>query len=123
MYQKYTFFVILESINDESDDQTGRFHKFTYPAFAPEADIVITGGIVLAILWYIVGSIPPAITGISPNTAFLESKFFPRFGTITLPIISEPLLISGKHFSNIVFACFSKLSFISSLHLIFKSNV
>ena len=38
------------SIKEESDDQIGIFHKLTYPAFAPEADIERTGATVLAVL-------------------------------------------------------------------------
>ena len=41
---------MLESIKDESDDQTGLCHRFTKPAFAPEAEMVNTGAVVLGVL-------------------------------------------------------------------------
>ena len=38
------------SIKEESEDHTGIDHNFTNLAFAPEAEIVITGEVVLDIL-------------------------------------------------------------------------
>ena len=68
----------MKSMKDESDDQTGTPHKFTNPAFAPELEIVITGATVLAALWYVDGTSPPATTGISPGIASLERRAVPR---------------------------------------------
>ena len=98
---------------DESDDQTGTFQRLTYPAFAPEADIVSTGEVVFGLLWYVAGSNPPATTGTSPGIASLDRRFFPRCGVIMFPIRLFPEETSGKILSNIANACCSKLLFIN----------
>ena len=41
---------MLESIKEESDDQTGLCQRFTNPALAPDAEMVNTGASVFAIL-------------------------------------------------------------------------
>ena len=41
---------MLLSMKEESEDQTGHPQIFTNPAFAPEAEIVITGAFVLDLL-------------------------------------------------------------------------
>lgn len=65
-------------------------HKLTNPALAPELEMAITGATVLALLWYIDGSKPPAITGTSPQmTSFVRSGV-PLFGIITSPKRFEP---------------------------------
>lgn len=69
-------------MNEESEDHTGMFHRFTKPSFAPEAEIVNTGAFVFAVLWYVAGSRPPATTGTTPEISSFDNKFLPLFGVI-----------------------------------------
>ena len=65
-------------------------HKLTNPALAPELEMVITGATVLALLWYVDGSKPPATTGTFPQMASLVRSGVPLFGMITSPKRFEP---------------------------------
>ena len=71
---------------DESDDQTGTFQRLTYPAFAPEADIVSTGE---RSIWFVMICCRFLILlqqqGLRLELASLDRRFLPRCGVITVP--------------------------------------